>query len=155
MKIKKQAQSRDCFVCGVQNTYGLHMKFYEAEPGVVEANYTVDEHFQGYPGVVHGGIIASKMDEAMGRVFMGDNPPRFMVTAELKIRYRKPVPTSQPLVIRGVSVSDNGRVGRAIGTIHDSKGQLLVEGEIVVADIPQTLNPVDDYSNSGWQVYPD
>lgn len=155
MELKKQAQSRDCFVCGVQNAYGLHMRFYEPEPGVVETNYIVDEHFQGYPGVVHGGIIASMMDEAMGRVFMGDNPPRFMVTAELKIRYRKPVPTSQPLKIRGELVSDNGRVGRAIGTIHGSKGELLVEGEIVVANIPQTLNPVDDYSNSGWQVYPD
>jgi uncharacterized protein (TIGR00369 family) len=155
MEIKKQAQSRDCFVCGVQNATGLHMKFYENEPGVVEATYTVDEKFQGYPGVVHGGIIASMMDEVMGRVFMGNDPPRFMVTAELKIRYRKPVPTCEPLNLRGEAVSDNGRVGRAVGTIHDSKGNLLVQGEIVVANMPHNADPAQDYAALGWRVYPD
>ena len=57
--------------------------------------------FQGYPGVVHGGIIASMMDEVMGRVFMGGAIDRFMVTAELKIRYRKPVPILQKFNLEG------------------------------------------------------
>ncbi len=153
--MKKQAQSRDCFVCGVENRFGLHMKFYEPEPGVVETTYTVAEHFQGYPGVVHGGILASMMDEVMGRVFMGDNPPRFMVTAELKIRYRRPVPTNQPLTLRGKAIHDHGRIARAEGTIHSADGTLLVEGEIVVANIPPELNKAQDYAALGWKLYPD
>lgn len=96
MKPGKQATSTHCFVCGVQNPSGLHMHFYNVSPGEVEANYTVSETYNGYPGIVHGGIIASMLDETMGRVFMETDPTRFMVTAELKIRYRLPVSVNTP-----------------------------------------------------------
>ena len=49
-----------------------------------EAHHTLSAEFQGYPGVIHGGIIASMLDEVMGRVFMEGDPPRFMVTADFK-----------------------------------------------------------------------
>jgi len=153
--VSKQAQARHCFVCGVDNPTGLRMKFYDLEPGIVEATYTVEERFQGYPGVVHGGIIASMMDEVMGRVFMGGGATRFMVTAELKLRYRKPVPVGKPLILRGKAVTDNGRVGRAEGYISDENGDILVQGEIVVANIPAALQSIDSVSDTGWQVYPD
>ncbi len=153
--MKKQAQSSHCFVCGVENPSGLKMRFYDIAPGIVESTFTVSELYQGYPGVVHGGIIASMMDEVMGRVFMGADDPRFMVTAELKIRYRKPVPIQQKLTLRGQAVRDNGRVARATGTIHGPDGDLLVEGEIVVANIPERLVPPMDNETLGWKVYPD
>lgn len=153
--MKKQAQSRHCFVCGVENPFGLKMKFYTIAPGVVETHYTAHEHHQGYPGIVHGGIIASMMDEVMGRVFMGEENPRFMVTGELKIRYRKPVPIGQELTLRGEAVKDNGRIAKATGCIMASDGTVLVEGEILVVNIPNHLiQPVDNES-LGWRVYPD
>lgn len=153
--MKKQAQSSHCFVCGVENPFGLKMKFYDIAPGIVELTITVSELYQGYPGMVHGGIIASMMDEVMGRVFMGTDDPRFMVTAELKIRYRKPVPIQQNLILRGEAVRDNGRIARATGTIHGPDGTLLVEGEIVVANIPERLVPPINHKSLGWKVYPD
>ncbi len=151
----KQAQSQHCFVCGVDNHTGLRMKFYDLEPGTVEATYTVPDRFQGYPGVVHGGIIASMMDEVMGRVFMGGGIDRFMVTAELKIRYRKPVPTGIPLTLRGKAVSDNGRIARAEGTILNADGEILAQGEIIVANLPAALKPAGESVGTGWKVYPD
>jgi acyl-coenzyme A thioesterase PaaI-like protein len=153
--VRKQAQSRHCFVCGIDNPFGLKMKFYTISPGIVETHYTAGEHHQGYPGIVHGGIIASMLDEVMGRVFMGDENPRFMVTGELKIKYRKPVPLGQVLTLRGEAVKDNGRVAKAIGTISGPDGTLLVEGEILVVNIPQHLIPPMDNQTLGWQVYPD
>ena len=66
----KQPNSRMCFVCGLQNPIGLHLHLYEIEPGLIETTYTAPAHFQGYPGVLHGGIVAALLDEVSGRVHM-------------------------------------------------------------------------------------
>ena len=61
----KQPNSKMCFICGVENPVGLHLHIYETEPGVVETKYIAPEHFQGYPGVLHGGIVAAILDDAL------------------------------------------------------------------------------------------
>jgi uncharacterized protein (TIGR00369 family) len=153
--LNKQPGSSDCFVCGVNNPFGLKMKFYTTAPGVVETTYTVAEEYQSYPGFVHGGIIACMMDEVMGRVFMPDGSDRFMVTGEIKIRYRKPVPILTPLTLRGRAIKDYGRVARAEGEILDPDGTLLVQGEITVAELPAEMKTESDFDKMGWMVYPD
>jgi acyl-coenzyme A thioesterase PaaI-like protein len=151
----KQATSRECFVCGVENPSGLHMHFYTISPGEVEAHHTLSAQYQGYPGVVHGGIIASMLDEVMGRVFMEGDPPRFMVTAELKIRYKKPVPVNTLLKLSGHRVKDNGRIGQAIGEIIGPDGDVLVTGEITVVNMPgETMNS-SELEKMGWKLYPE
>lgn len=151
----KQATSLHCFVCGVENPSGLHMHFYTIADGEVEATHIVRDEFQGYPGIVHGGIIASMMDETMGRVFMEGEPPRFMVTAELKIRYKKPVPINTPLKITGHRIKDNGRVGQASGEILGPDGTVLVTGEITVVNMPGLSMGSEKLEALGWKVYPE
>lgn len=151
----KQPGSSNCFVCGVENESGLHMRFYTVAPGQVETVHTVPARFQGYPGYVHGGVIASMMDEVMGRVFMETGSDRFMVTAELKIRYRKPVPIETPLTLRGRAVKDRGRMAQAEGEIMDPDGNILVTGEIIVAAIPEDMRAAGNYEAMGWKVYSD
>lgn len=131
------------------------MHFYTIAPGEVEAHHTISNQYQGYPGVVHGGIIASMMDETMGRVFMEGDPPRFMVTAELKIRYKKPVHVNTPLKLTGHLVKDNGRVGRATGEIVGPNGDVLVTGEIVVVNMPGESMNSSELEKMGWKVYPE
>ncbi len=131
------------------------MHFYTISPGEVEATFTVPEQYQGYPGIVHGGIIASMMDETMGRVFMEGDPPRFMVTAELKIRYKKPVPVKTPLKLTGHKVKDNGRVATATGEIINADGEILVVGEIIVVNMPGELPGSKELDDMGWKVYPE
>lgn len=152
---KKQATSLHCFVCGVENSTGLGMNFYTVSDGEVEATHIVRDDFQGYPGIVHGGIIASMMDETMGRVFMDGEPPRFMVTAELKIRYKKPVPINTPIKITGHRIKDNGRVGQASGEIIGPEGDVLVTGEITVVNMPGKAMGSSELSELGWKVYPE
>lgn len=153
--MKKQANSKNCFVCGVQNIHGLHLSFYETGLGETLAEITVPDHFNGYPGVVHGGIVAAMLDEVSGRVFMGDNPPRFMVTAKLNIRYRRPVPVGVKLTLRGRAIEDKGRVATAEGAIYDPQGTLLAEAEIVLADVPAQIAAGFDPAREEWKVYPD
>ena len=151
----KQPNSRSCFVCGRENQTGLNMSFYETSPGEVVAEYTVAEEYQGYPGVVHGGIVASMLDEASGRSQMGPGPSRFMFTAQLSIRYRKPVPIGKPLRILGHAGESKGRIAKATGEIFGPDGALLAQADIVLVDIPAESLPEVDPAVLGWQVDPD
>lgn len=153
--MKKQANSSLCFVCGVDNFNGLQMKFYEPGPGEVSAQIVVPEHFRGYPGVVHGGIIAAMLDEVAGRVFMGDTKPRFMVTARLSVRYRKPVPVGKLLILKGHAGEDKGRAAFATGEIYDESGEVLAEAELVLAELPSDLQKSMAAGSETWEVFAD
>jgi uncharacterized protein (TIGR00369 family) len=152
--MKKQSQSRHCFVCGVQNEFGLKMSFYQIEPGKIESRISVPARFQGYPGIVHGGIIAAMLDEVSGRSIMTD-PPRWKVTAQLNIRYRRPVPVETPLHLIGKVISDEGRFARVMGEIYDGAGVLLASAEALLADIPANLQAEAVFETDEWKVYPD
>ncbi len=152
---KPQPNSRHCFVCGVANPYGLQLRFYESQPGEVTAEYTVPEHYQGYPGVVHGGIVAAMLDEVCGRAHMGGDSPRFMYTARLEIRYRHNVPVGQPLRLVGRVAKTKARTATAIGEIFDAQGDLLAEAEVLLVNVPpETVRSVD-LEALGWKVYED
>jgi acyl-coenzyme A thioesterase PaaI-like protein len=147
---KRQPNSRHCFVCGVSNPYGLNLRFYENGPGEVVAEYTVPEHFQGYPGVVHGGIVAAMLDEVCGRVFMGDDPPRFMYTGRMEVRYRQNVPVGEPLRIVGRASRSRRRTATASGELYGPDGDLLAEAEALLVEVPpDAIDSVD----LGWKVY--
>ncbi|MCL4561147.1 MAG: PaaI family thioesterase [Chloroflexi bacterium] len=152
--MKKQPTSNHCFVCGRKNPLGLHLDFYELDSGAVQAEISVPDYYQGYPGVVHGGVLAAMLDETIGRVFMTGDPPRFMYTVQLAIRYRKPVPTGEPIQVIGRAVRDNGRVANAEGEILDEAGTVLVEAKGVYVNVPQETLASLDAEALGWQVYP-
>ncbi len=153
----KQPNSRHCFVCGVENPVGLKLKIYETEPGQVEAWYTPPEHFQGYPGLLHGGIVASLLDELSGRALMGSDPqrPRFMYTAKLEIKYRQNVPIGKPLRIVGKALRSKGRVAEGWAGIYDSQGNLLAEATALLVDVPAERIDFSQLEALGWKIYQD
>jgi acyl-coenzyme A thioesterase PaaI-like protein len=154
--VTKQPNSHMCFICGVDNPVGLKLKIYETEPGVIETNYTVPEHYQSYPGIVHGGIVATILDEISGRSLMGDpSKPRFMYTAKLEVKYRKNVPVGVPLKIVGKAGKSKGRMAEGWAGIYDPDGALLAEAHSLLIDIPQEVVDDADLEKFGWKVYPD
>ncbi len=152
--MEKQANSRLCFVCGLENPVGLHLNFYKTGPGEVTVNFTPSEHYQGYPGVLHGGIVASILDEAAGRAHMGIFPPRFMFTAKLEVKYRKNIPIGKPLKIVGKAGKDRGRMAEGWSGIYNQEGELLAEANALLVDVPNPPDP-SELEESGWKVYPD
>jgi uncharacterized protein (TIGR00369 family) len=150
---QQQPNSRNCFVCGVVNPVGLNLRFYVTGPDEVSAEYTVPEHFQGYPGVVHGGIVAAMLDEIAGRAHMGSDPPRFMYTARLDIRYRKNVPVGEPLRLVGRGVKSKKRTATATSQIYGPDGTLLAEAYALLVDVPEETLQSPDLQDLGWRVY--
>mgnify|MGYP002395617205 FL=1 len=133
---------------------GLKMDFYTTAPGNCQAELTVSSEYEGYPGVVHGGILASILDETGGRAHM-DEPDHFMVTAQLNVRYRKPVPTGTPLVVIGTAGERRGRVSHSHSEIQNLEGEVLAEAELVLVDIPETQLADVDPKALGWRVTPE
>jgi len=134
----KQPNSRMCFVCGLENPIGLHLHMYETEPGVLESKYIAPEHFQGYPGVLHGGIVAAILDEISGRVHMGDAVnPRFMFTGKLEVKYRKNVPVGQMLRIVGKAGKVRSKMAESWAGIYDESGELLAEANALHINVPE------------------
>ena len=153
----RQASSKHCFVCVVENPHGLHLVFHQTGPGEVTADYVAPDHFQGYPGIVHGCIVAAMLDEISGRAFMDDDPgkPRFMFTARLELRYRRNVPVSQPLRLVGRAIKSKGRTATATWQIFGPDVVLLAEAEALLVDIPGEALDSEVLENLGWKVYPD
>lgn len=151
----RQPNSRHCFVCGVSNPFGLHLTFYNSGEGEITAEYTVPEEYQGYPGVVHGGIVAAMLDEAAGRSHMGGDPPHFMYTARLNVQYRKNVPVGQLLRLVGKAGDRRRRSAVATSAIYDGSGNLLAEAEALLVDIPEAVMASADLQALGWRVYSD
>ena len=96
-----------CFGCGPDNAEGLGLSFFETDDGV-ETEYTVAERHAGAPGVVHGGILATLLDEVlcMTAYAKAGSP---VVTGELTVRYLEPSPTGERLVVQGELGEHKGR----------------------------------------------
>jgi acyl-coenzyme A thioesterase PaaI-like protein len=154
--VKKQPNSRMCFICGLENPVGLHLKIYEVESGVIETIFTAPEHYQSYPGILHGGIVATILDEISGRAHMGDpSQPRFMFTAKLEVKYRKNVPIGEPLRIVGKARKTKGRMAESWAGIYDKTGMLLAECHSLLVDAPMKMLENVDHEEFGWKIYPD
>ncbi len=137
-----QPTSRMCFVCGRENAVGLHLRFYEDhKAGQIVVPLTIPEVYQGYPGIAHGGILATILDETSGRALMmaAEGTP-FWVTAKLELRYRKPTPTETPLTAVGWVVQRRRRSAEVAGEIRLPDGTVTVEASaVVVCPKPETL----------------
>ena len=117
-----------CFACGAQNIQGLRLHFWR-EGAVVVTEFTPDVRFQGFPGVVHGGIIATLLDETLNRTAFAKG--RWMMTAKLEIRYKNAAPigrtlrvTARPIISRSRLVTAEGEV-----TLADEPGTVLASAE--------------------------
>lgn len=157
MALIKQPNSRHCFVCGVENPFGLRLSFYVPKPGEVTAEYTIPRQFQGYPGVAHGGVVAAMLDEVAGRALMGFEVvhPRFMFTARINVRYRRNVPVEQPLRLVGQAVRVKSRTAVAQAFLYDQTDELLAEAEAMLVDVPPEVLASANLEALGWKIYPD
>ncbi len=117
-----------CFGCAPGNRYGLRLRFKEnAEDGSVTCVFRIARRFEGPPGHVHGGIIATILDEAMGKV----NRQKGVValTRRMSIDYLQPVPLGVRLAAVGWPLKQDGRKHFHAGEIRTAEGVVLARAE--------------------------
>ena len=84
-----------CFGCGQANQTGLRLDFLLADDGSVVSFPVVASAFEGHPGYLHGGVIATLLDEAMSKAVRATGSTS--MTRKIEIDYLRPVPSETPL----------------------------------------------------------
>ena len=116
-----------CFVCGQDNPIGLRLRWRLDPDGLARAEFRPGRQHQGWRGVVHGGILASLLDEAMAQRlrFSGAHA----VTASLTVRYRRPAPTSGLLIAEARLVAERSRAYVLEACVRGEDGAPYAEGK--------------------------
>jgi len=117
---------RKCFVCGPDNPAGLHLNFTESEEGIT-TRMRFNAHFQGWQGITHGGLVSTLLDEVMAKAVQIRG--LYGVTAEMTVRFRKPVPTEKEVVVSGRVTEQRGRLAFTEGEIADLDGNILASAQ--------------------------
>jgi uncharacterized protein (TIGR00369 family) len=119
-----------CFCCGLDNEKGLHLSFTYPEPGSAETTLVVPDWFSGWRGVTHGGFLSTILDEIMAHAYIGlAGPADAAVTAEMTVRFLKPVPTGSRIRATGRVIERKGRVIRTEGHLVGEDGQNAAEAK--------------------------
>ncbi len=127
-----QASNR-CFGCGPANPSGLQLEFFLAEDKSVVCLAQVSDQFEGHPGYLHGGAIATLLDEAMSKSVRARNISA--MTRQLTIDYLRPVPCCAPIRIEGRIVKHEGRKYWAEAAILDEHRSRLAHASGVFIEI--------------------
>jgi acyl-coenzyme A thioesterase PaaI-like protein len=113
-----------CFGCGRHNPIGFHLVFEREGDGVV-ARYAPRPEDQGFPDVMHGGLLSLLLDEAMGWAMYADSV--FAVTAKMEVRFRRAVGLDDPITARARIIRQRGRRIEVEAALTDDAGAVLVE----------------------------
>ncbi|MDP6043374.1 MAG: PaaI family thioesterase [Dehalococcoidales bacterium] len=113
------------FGCGQNNPLGLKLNF-RRDGGTVRAEFTPARFYQGWLKILHGGVIASLLDEAMGWAV------RFYelndITARMEVYFRRPISVDGFLVVTGTAVRSNGKFVETEAKVSLPGGTLMAEG---------------------------
>ena len=114
----------NCFACGSNNGMGLGLKFYKHEDGTIFGNFFADPKFEGYSGIIHGGIVATLLDSAMTHCLLMKDIPA--LTGRLSIKYSTPIRT-------GTVVKLEARIVDQFHGMFILEGKALVDGKRVAS----------------------
>ncbi len=126
---------RACFICGENNPIGLKLRL-RVDPGRGEAaaEVTFPADFQGWAGIVHGGLVAAVLDEAL--IYAAGAKGLKCVTGEITVRFVKPALTGVPYALAGRFVEDKGRIVLADSRLADAEGREIARAAGKLFKVP-------------------
>ncbi|HEX6139246.1 MAG TPA: PaaI family thioesterase [Candidatus Limnocylindria bacterium] len=116
----------NCFACGERNPIGMHLHI-ELGEGTAQASWVPGEDFAGWEDKVHGGLLATLLDEVMA--WAPSSYDSWAVTAEMNIRYRSPANPGEELAARGWVTERRRRIYHVRGEVRGEDGRLVAEAE--------------------------
>jgi uncharacterized protein (TIGR00369 family) len=125
---KLRLPSNICFGCGKDNPDGMRLKFdYDEKARRFVCRFRLSKRYTGPPGHCHGGIIATILDEAMGKVNRLHKVTA--LTSHITVHYIKPVPLNQPLRAESWERRKRGRYHLNVAHIVNKEGTVLARSE--------------------------
>lgn len=141
-------------MCGRENPLGLAARWeMDRERGEVLARLEIPEHFNGFPGTVHGGILSALLDEAAVRTALLDGGfEDLMVTAKLEVVFRRPTPTRTPIAVVARLVRRAGSRAQAEAEIRLPDGTVAARAEALLARPPPDVAAAWEGERVHWRV---
>ena len=127
--VKRQPNSKDCIICGMNNPLGVKAAFYEMEDKTLIAAFTFHSEHQSYPERTHGGMISAMLDESIGRVLWIEEPKAFGVTIRLNVSFHKPVPYDEELYCTARLTKKNAISFQGTAEIRNKKNEVLANAD--------------------------
>ena len=134
--IRKQSNSKMCYICGIDNPFGLKAPFYEMENQMVVSLFHYQDIHQSYPERVHGGLITALLDEIAGRAIWILEPNTWAVTGDIRVKFRKVVPYDTDLKAIGKVTRNTRRIFFAVAKLYNMDNELLAEAEVTYFKLP-------------------
>lgn len=134
-----------CIVCSFTNSKGLHLHFDVSDDGSVSASFECDQSLEGYPGVLHGGVISTVLDGAMGHCMFARR--QTAVTVEMTTRFRHPVEI-------GYKTTVSAKLKRISHPLYFLEAQIIQNGQIKATakgkfyDQPDLLTTLENHCQS-------
>ncbi len=150
----KQPNSRTCFVCGRENDFGLKMSWYNIpEKEQIQGKVTIPDHFNGYPGIAHGGIVAAILDETAGRSILLDGDfDELLVTLKLEIKFRNLTPTGVELTAVGWVTRHSTHKAKVAAELRLPDGTVAAECTALLIRPPKDVTDRWEPEREFWKV---
>jgi len=117
----QQAEHPFCIVCSQANDCGLGLRFSRRDDGGIEARFDCQAPFQGYPGLLHGGVTSALMDGAMTNCLFAHGI--VAVTVEMTVRFRHPIALHADLLVRA-------HIVRSQAPLHIIQAEAIQNGQV-------------------------
>jgi uncharacterized protein (TIGR00369 family) len=157
MALRELPHTHGCFVCGESNPAGLNLRF-ETDGQTVQARFLPRPEHAGFRETVHGGLIATVLDEIMVWA-CAVRTRRFAFCAELSVRYLRPVRPGQPLLLRGtLAANRRDRIYEAEAELVDEAGQALAAATgkyVPIKEAEVTKMAADFVGDPSWVFQPE
>ena len=124
VKLNTDLNEGFCFGCGENNPIGMKLKF-TRDGEILRTEYQPDKMLQGWPGLLHGGIVATLLDEVMSNAAYATGET--CLTAEMTLRQRKPIPISETLVVTAWITRRRSKILETAGKICLKDGTVVAE----------------------------
>lgn len=156
--VGKQRNSKMCFICGMDNPIGLKAQFYNMEDGSVMTKFQYREEHQSFPQRVHGGLIATMLDElGLRALWAKGSEERFGVTLSMESKFRKPVPYNEILIGKGLVKKETSKFITIDTEIFNTSGDLLANAEVkyIKLDVNKIVGGIDSHEDMCYLIQDD
>ena len=134
--LNDQTTYQRCFACGARNESGLRLVFTQAGDRVV-TEFIPQAHHQGFPGVLHGGILATLLDETLSRT--GALRGEWLMTGKIEVRFKRPAPIGRPLRVWGEIRRERNGALDAAGAVELEDGSVVADARGLFVRLPEPM----------------
>ena len=133
---KKQGNSHDCIICGMDNPNGVKAAFYSMEDNRCAATLRFGRFHQSYPSRTHGGMITALLDEAIGRALWVHDDNLWGVTMKINVEFHAPVPYEEDLICVSEITKRTKMFFDGVAELYDKNEKLLARAYATYIIIP-------------------